>query len=199
MNMELKNQTNQRRNRSYYFDKENPSRTIILSGEVDDNTVYDLIEMICDINEYDDENEDNVRDYERKPIKMIVNSFGGSVYDGFALIGVMENSKTPIHTYCYGSAMSMALLIMVSGHKRFGHRLSTFMYHECLDNLPYDKLTTLKENLEETKRIMKVYDDQLLSKTKLKRKQVEDIKKIKLDWYMSPEEALSYKIIDQII
>jgi ATP-dependent Clp protease protease subunit len=190
---------NQRRAKSYYFDKENPSRTIILCGEVDDNTVYDLMEMICDINEYDDENEDNVRDYERKPIKMIVNSFGGSVYDGFALIGVMENSKTPIHTYCYGSAMSMALLILVSGHKRFGHRLATFMYHECLDSPAYDKLATLKENLEETKRIMKVYDDQLLSKTKLKRKQIEDTKKIKLDWYMSPEEALSYKVIDQII
>jgi ATP-dependent Clp protease protease subunit len=190
---------NQRRAKSYYFDKENPSRTIILCGEVDDNTVYDLMEMICDINEYDDENEDNVRDYERKPIKMIVNSFGGSVYDGFALIGVMENSKTPIHTYCYGSAMSMALLILVSGHKRFGHRLATFMYHECLDSPAYDKLATLKENLEETKRIMKVYDDQLLSKTKLKRKQIEDTKKIKLDWYMSPEEALAYKVIDQII
>lgn len=196
MSMESKNQ---RRAKSYYFDKENPSRTIILCGEVDDNTVYDLMEMICDINEYDDENEDNVRDYERKPIKMIVNSFGGSVYDGFALIGVMENSKTPIHTYCYGSAMSMALLILVSGHKRFGHRLATFMYHECLDSPAYDKLATLKENLEETKRIMKVYDDQLLSKTKLKRKQIEDTKKIKLDWYMSPEEALSYKVIDQII
>jgi ATP-dependent Clp protease protease subunit len=190
---------NQRRAKSYYFDKENPSRTIILCGEVDDNTVYDLMEMICDINEYDDENEDNVRDYERKPIKMIINSFGGSVYDGFALIGVMENSKTPIHTYCYGSAMSMALLILVSGHKRFGHRLATFMYHECLDSPAYDKLATLKENLEETKRIMKVYDDQLLSKTKLKRKQIEDTKKIKLDWYISPEEALSYKVIDQII
>ena len=196
MSMESKNQ---RRAKSYYFDKENPSRTIILCGEVDDNTVYDLMEMICDINEYDDENEDNVRDYERKPIKMIINSFGGSVYDGFALIGVMENSKTPIHTYCYGSAMSMALLILVSGHKRFGHRLATFMYHECLDSPAYDKLATLKENLEETKRIMKVYDDQLLSKTKLKRKQIEDTKKIKLDWYMSPEEALSYKVIDQII
>jgi ATP-dependent Clp protease protease subunit len=199
MNMESRNQQNLRRSRSYYYDRENPSRTIILSSEVDDNSVYDLMEMICDINEYDDENEESIKDYDRKPIKMIINSFGGSVYDGFALIGVMENSKTPIHTYCYGSAMSMALLIMVSGHRRFGHRLSTFMYHECLDNLPYDKLTTLKENIEETKRIMKVYDDQLLLKTKLKRKQLEDTKKIKLDWYMSPEEALNYKIIDQII
>ena len=138
-------------------------------------------------------------DHPKINIKLIINSLGGSIYDGFGLIGVIENSKTPIHTYCYGSAMSMALLILVSGHKRFGHRLSTFMYHECLDNPPYDKLTTLKENLEETKRIMKVYDDQLLLKTKLKRKQLDDTKKIKLDWYMSPQEALQYKIIDQII
>ena len=199
MTTKLGNQHNQKKNKSYYFDKENPSRTIILSGEVDDDSVYDVIQMISDINEYDDESDDTVKDYERKPIKLIINSFGGSVYDGFALIGVMETSKTPVHTYCYGSAMSMAFLILVSGHKRFGHRLSTFMYHECLDSPAYDKLATLKENLEETKRIMKVYDDQLLLKTKLKRKQLEDTKRVKLDWYITPEQALSYKIIDQII
>ena len=179
--------------------KDNNSRNLVLSSDITASSVADIIESILDINTLDDELVEDLQDYEREPIKLVVNSFGGSVYDGFALIGVMENSKTPIHTYCYGSAMSMALLILVSGHKRFGHRLSTFMYHECLDNPPYDKLTTLKENLEETKRIMKVYDDQLLLKTKLKRKQLDDTKKIKLDWYMSPEEALSYKIIDQII
>ena len=91
MNMESRNQQNLRRSRSYYYDRENPSRTIILSSEVDDNSVYDLMEMICDINEYDDENEESIKDYDRKPIKIIINSFGGSVYDGFALIGVMEN------------------------------------------------------------------------------------------------------------
>lgn len=198
MSMESKNQINHRRNR-YYFDRDNPSKTIILSGEVDSDSVQEIIELICDINEYDDENEESIKDYDRKPIKLIINSFGGSVYDGFALIGVMETSKTPVHTYCYGSAMSMALLILVSGHKRFGHRLSTYMYHECLDEPPYDKLTSLKESVTETTRIMKVYDDQLLLKTKLKRKQLEDTKKVKLDWYITPEEALSYKIIDQII
>ena len=193
------NKIAQKKGKSNRLDKENLSRTLILSGEVDETTVTEIMQDICDINEIDDENEDNVVEYERAPIKLIVNSMGGSVYDGFALIGVIEKSKTPVHTYCYGSAMSMALLILVSGHQRFGHKLSTFMYHECLDQLPYEKLSTLNENLQETKRIMKVYDDYLISKTSLKRKQLDDSKKVKFDWYMSPEEALQYKLIDEIV
>jgi len=180
-------------------DKDLPSRTLILSGEVDNETVSEIMQDISDINELDDDQENNLVDYERTPIKLIINSMGGHVYDGFALIGVIEKSKTPVHTYCYGSAMSMALLILVSGHQRFGHKLSTFMYHECLDQLPYEKLSTLNENLQETKRIMKVYDDYLISKTSLKRKQLDDSKKVKFDWYMSPEEALQYKLIDEIV
>jgi ATP-dependent Clp protease protease subunit len=193
------NKIAQKKGKSNRLDKENLSRTLILNGEVDETTVTEIMQDICDINEIDDENEDNVVEYERAPIKLIVNSMGGSVYDGFALIGVIEKSKTPVHTYCYGSAMSMALLILVSGHQRFGHKLSTFMYHECLDQLPYEKLSTLNENLQETKRIMKVYDDYLISKTSLKRKQLDDSKKVKFDWYMSPEEALQYKLIDEIV
>jgi ATP-dependent Clp protease protease subunit len=193
------NKIAQKKGKSSRLDKENLSRTLILSGEIDESTVSEIMQDICDINEIDDENEDNVVEYTRTPIKLIVNSLGGSVYDGFALIGVIESSVTPIHTYCYGSAMSMALLILVSGHKRFGHKLSTFMYHECFDQMPYDKLSTLKENLEETKRIMNVYDAYLISQTSLKRKQLDDSKKVKFDWYMSPEEALQYKLIDEIV
>ena len=180
-------------------DKDNPSRTLILSGEVDEDTVAELIQDIEDLNDFDEDQESNIVDYERSPIKLIINSMGGSVYDGFALIGIIEKSKTPVHTYCYGSAMSMALLILVSGHQRFGHRLSTYMYHECLDQLPYEKLSTLNENLQETHRIMKVYDDYLISRTSLKRKQLDDSKKVKYDWYLSPDEALHYKIINEII
>jgi ATP-dependent Clp protease protease subunit len=196
--MKLKNQT-KKKNRNFYFDKENPTRTIILSGEVDEVTVSDVMQFICDINEFDDENEENVVDYERKPIKLIINSFGGSVYDGFALIGVIEKSTTSVHTYCFGSAMSMSLLIFVSGHKRFAHRLATFMYHECLDNLPYDKLSILKENLEETNRVMELYDTFLIEKTTIKKKQLLAVRTAKKDWYFDVNEALKNKVTDIII
>lgn len=38
-----------------------------------------------------------------------------------------------------------------------------------------------------------------MEKTSLKKKQLDDIKKLKKDWYMSPDDALKYKIIDKII
>jgi ATP-dependent Clp protease protease subunit len=181
------------------FDRDNPVRSIVFSDYVDESTVQEAIQFIFDINEYDDENEDSVNHYERKPIKFIINSFGGSIYDGFGLIGAIETSKTPVYTYCYGSAMSMALLILASGHKRFGYRLSTFMYHECSDSIPDDKLSIIVENIEEVKRLMKTYDDYLISKTGFKRKQLDEVKKAKYDWYFGAEEALKYGLVDEII
>ena len=109
-------------------------RTIVLSGEIDENTVKDAIQTISFINEIDDGKD------EVEPIKLIINSLGGNILDGFALIGVIENSFVPVYTYGYGSIMSMALPILASGDKRFGHHLATFMYHECLDSVPYDKI-----------------------------------------------------------
>lgn len=195
----MDNESNYRYRKSDIFNPDNPSRAIILSGDIESDMVHDIIEKIIYINEFDDENEETIKDYVRKPIKLIINSFGGSVYDGFAIIGVIENSKTPIHTYCYGSAMSMSLLIFVSGHFRYVHRLATIMYHECLDQPNYDKLATLRENIEETKRIMQVYDEHLLSKTLLKRAQLEKSKSKKFDWYMNADTALKLGIADEII
>jgi ATP-dependent Clp protease protease subunit len=194
MNTELK-----RVNKFVDHENEEPSRTIILSADVDQDSFYDIISRILYINDYDDESEETVKDYVRRPIKMIINSYGGTIYDGFGIIGVMENSKTPIHTYCYGSAMSMALLIFVSGHYRYANRLCTFMYHECLDQPIYEKLTTLAENMEESKRIMEMYDKQLLTKSTLRRKQLDDSKKNKIDWYMTPEMGQKYGFVDEII
>jgi hypothetical protein len=65
--------------------------------------VKDAIQTISFINEIDNGKE------EVEPIKLIINSLGGNILDGFALIGVIENSFVPVYTYGYGSIMSMAL------------------------------------------------------------------------------------------
>jgi len=168
-------------------------RTIVLSGEIDESSVKDAIQTISFINEID-----NGKD-EVEPIKLIVNSLGGNILDGFALIGVIENSFVPVYTYGYGSIMSMALPILASGDKRFGHHLATFMYHECLDSVPYDKMSIIKENLEETDRLMAMYDEYLISRTSLTQKQLNKVKNKKTDWYFGSDEALSYNIINEVI
>jgi ATP-dependent Clp protease protease subunit len=168
-------------------------RTIVLSGEIDESSVKDAIQTISFINEIDNSKE------EVEPIKLIINSLGGNILDGFALIGVIENSFVPIYTYGYGSIMSMALPILVAGDKRFGHPLATFMYHECLDSVPYDKMSIIKENIEETDRLMDMYDEYLISRTSLTQKQLNKVKNKKIDWYFGSDEALSYNIINEII
>ena len=56
-------------------------------------------------------------------IQLIMNSPGGSVHDGFAILDVMEWSRLPVRTTGLGMLASMALLIFMAGAK--GHRVIT--------------------------------------------------------------------------
>jgi len=176
------------------MNKKRVYRNLVLSGEISEESAQNIIQHISDINE-DDFGKD-----ERIPIQLKINSIGGSMYDGFAIIGAIESSETPVYTYGYGAIMSMALPILVSGVKRFAHPLTTFMYHECLDTFGhYEKVSILKENLEESERVMEMYDDHILSKTSFTKKQLDKVKKGKFDWYFDINEAIKYKVIDQVI
>ena len=187
-----------RKNR--YFDREDQFRSIVLSNDIDNESVEEVIQFILDANEHDDEQESVTKDFERKPIKLVVNSFGGVIYDGFALISVIENSITPIHTYCYGYAMSMGLPIFASGHRRFASKYATFMYHEALNSYPqFDKLSIIKDDLDECNRIMKQYDEVLLLKSTVSQKLLDEVKKSRRDWYFTSQTAQMYEITDEII
>ena len=177
------------------MNKKKVYRNLVLSGEVSEESAQNIIQHINDINE-----DDHTQSGEREPICLKINSIGGSMYDGFAIIGAIESSITPVYTCGYGAIMSMALPILVSGVKRFAHPLTTFMYHECLDTFGhYEKVSILKENLEETERLSDMYDDYILSKTSFTKKQLDKVKKGKYDWYFDTDDALEYKVIDQII
>jgi ATP-dependent Clp protease protease subunit len=176
------------------MNKKRVYRNLVLSGEISEESAQNIIQHINDINE------DDFGKEERLPIQLKINSIGGSMYDGFAIIGAIESSETPVYTYGYGAIMSMALPILVSGVKRFAHPLTTFMYHECLDTFGhYEKVSILKENLEESERVMEMYDDHILSKTSFTKKQLNKVKKGKFDWYFDINEAIKYKVIDQVI
>ena len=177
------------------MNKKKVYRNLVLSGEINEESAQNIIQHINDINE-----DDHTQSGEREPICLKINSIGGSMYDGFAIIGAIESSITPVYTCGYGAIMSMALPILLSGHKRFAHRLTSFMYHECLSVFgDYEKVTTLKENLEETERLSDMYDDYILSKTSFTKKQLDKVKKGKYDWYFDTDDALEYKVINQII
>jgi len=176
-----------------------PKDRILMLGEnVDQASVKDIIRSVYDINLDDEEKEMTFTDYDRPPIHLILNSYGGSVYDGLALIGAIELSVTPIIITCLASAMSMGLFILASGHHRRAHHLSTVMYHQ-ISTLSWDKLEGIKKDIAEAERLEKLCDGILFKRSKLKAKDLEEYKIRKADWYMSAEEALRIGIIDEII
>lgn len=171
-----------------------PSKTVVLSGEVDDKTIMCCIEDILEINElremYQDDNE---------PIKLFINSPGGSVYDGFALIGIMETSPLPVHTYAFGQIMSMALPIFVSGQVRVASKYATFMYHQLAWASPYEKLEWHKQEETEGERLHLMYNDILFKRTKIPKRTIENVIKTKSEWYFGAEEAKKLKVTDYVI
>jgi ATP-dependent Clp protease protease subunit len=63
-----------------------------------------------------------------QPIRLLVNSCGGSVADGCAIMDTMDFVSPPVHTHCYGRADSMAAIIVAHGEKshRSANQFATF-------------------------------------------------------------------------
>jgi ATP-dependent Clp protease protease subunit len=173
-------------------------RVFMLGDQVTQATVSTIIKSIWEINLEDADKEIHINGYKRQPIHLILNTYGGSVYDGLGLIGAMEVSETPVHVTVLGSAMSMGLFILCAGHHRRMHAYSTLMYHQ-ISTVTMDKLEGIKKDLAECDRLEKMCEDILTKKTKLTLKELEDHKKTKGEWYINAETAAKYGMVDEII
>lgn len=146
----------------------------------------------------DDEQDKKEKNYERKPIIIYINSYGGSVYDMWGLIDIMLNSKTSIYTYCTGYAMSAAFKIFLAGHKRFASEHSTFMYHQ-MSLRRAGTYQDFVEDREEMDRLNKMIEEFVIKRTKLTQADIDDIREKKKDFYIHAEDALKFGIADEIL
>jgi len=172
--------------------KLDPLSRIMTLGDIETEIVNDIIHSIYEINEED------VKKQTAEPIKLIINSAGGEIYSGLALIDVINTSLTPIHTICHGSAMSMGLIVFVAGHQRMASPNATFMYHEAMYGLE-GKTAYHRQEMKEANRIDKVCDDYLLSKTKLTQKLLDNVKNTQAEWYFDVKTALKYSVVSEIL
>lgn len=168
------------------------SSRIITLGEIDSESTNEIIQSIYDINEED------AKKTRVEPIKLIINSLGGEIYSGLALVDVIESSLTPIYTICHGSAMSMGLIIYAAGHHRLASKYTTFMYHEAAYGAE-GKVLHHKQELNEAERTDKICDDYLLSKTKFTYDQLKEVRDKRSEWYFDVNTAHTYGLVDKII
>ena len=170
-------------------------RNILLSDRIEQSTVGAIIRDIFEINFDDDQKSEVYKDWKREPIKLFINSYGGSVYDGLALVDVISQSRTPIHTVCIGSCMSMGLWVWMSGSKRLIGENATLMFHD-LATFCIGKTEIIKQELSEMHRLQKMLTDFITEHSKVKIEDLQDIISRKAEWYIPANEAISLKLAD---
>ena len=128
----------------------------------------------------------------------MMNSYGGEVYDMWALIDIMLTAKSPIYTYCTGYAMSAAFNIFLAGSKRFASKHSTFLYHQisCWRDSKYQDLV---EDMVEIGYLQNDIELYVKDKSKITERKLKEVREKKIDWYIHYEEALKLGIITDII
>ena len=133
-----------------------------------------------------------------KDISIYINSPGGSVYAGLTIYDAMQFVRPDIQTTCVGIAMSMGALLLAGGKKgkRMAlpnakvliHQLSGGFEGQAADiEIQAREVINVKRRLEE---IIAEHTGQPLERVS---------KDMERDYFMTPEEAREYGIIDQVL
>lgn len=163
-------------------------RIIFLGGPIDDHTANLIIAQMLYLDNVDS----------KKDISLYINSPGGSVTAGLAIIDTMNFIKSDVSTICVGIAASMGALILSSGKKgkRFSLPNSEVMIHQVMggtEGQASDIAINAKHILRTKDNLNKI----LALNTNKKMDQVE--KDSDRDYWMTSDEAKKYGIVDDII
>ena len=136
-----------------------------------------------------------------KEINLYINSPGGSVTDGLAIVDTMNYIKCPVSTTCIGLAASFGAVLLANGEKgkRYATPNAEILIHQPLigGHGITGQTTDIKihaENMIKTReRLNKILSDRT-------GKPLEQIMQdTERDHYMTAEEALEYGLIDEIL
>lgn len=135
----------------------------------------------------------------KKDIKFYINSPGGSVYDGLAIIDTMNYIQPDVQTIGIGLQASMGAMLLACGAKgkRFLLPNARVMIHQPSYGAGQAKVTDQEIELKEGLYLKKTLAEILAKQTGQELKQIE--KDMDRDYWMSAEEAKKYGIIDEII
>lgn len=165
-------------------------RIIMLTEDVNHVTASSIVAQLLFLESEDPD----------KEISFYINSPGGSITDGMAIVDTMRYIKCPISTICVGMAASMGAVLLACGDKgkRFATPNSEIMIHQPL----------ISGGLSGQATEIKIHADHILRtrsrlNTLLSEQTGQDLATIERDTerdnYMLAEEALKYGLIDGIL
>ncbi len=162
-------------------------RIIFLTGEINYHVANSIVAQLLYL-ETKDPNKD---------IAFYINSPGGSVSDGLAIVDTMNYIKCDVSTICVGMAASMAAVLLASGQrgKRFALPNSEVMLHQPLGGVQ-GQASDIAITAEHIIKIKKKINNILSEATGQKIEKI--TKDTERDYYMDANEALKYGIIDKV-
>ncbi|MEA2715464.1 MAG: ATP-dependent Clp protease, protease subunit [Candidatus Parcubacteria bacterium] len=161
---------------------------VFLGGPIDDNVANLVIAQLLFLQSEDP----------KKEISLYINSPGGQIHSGMAIIDTMQHLKNDIATYCVGMAASMGAVILSCGTKgkRYALPNAEVMIHQ-----PSGGTEGQAADIEiSAKHIVKLRGslNKILAKTT--GQSVSKVEKdVDRDFFMDAEEAKKYGIIDQVM
>jgi ATP-dependent Clp protease protease subunit len=163
-------------------------RIIFLSGPVHDQVSTLIVAQLLFLE----------ADNPKKEINFYINSPGGSVTAGMAMYDTMRYIRPAVSTMCIGMAASMGSLLLTAGEKdmRFSVPNSRIMVHQPSGGFQgqvSDIERHAKDIVETKRRLNEIY----VEHTGQSYETIE--KTLDRDYFMSPDEAVDFGLIDKVI
>jgi len=162
------------------------SRRIFLTGEIDDNKADSICQKL------------QVYAFSKLPVYLYINSGGGELGAGYAIIDQILLSPFPTYTIVRGTAASMAATISAFGTKgcRFITKNSTMFLHDINVQLPENTILAQKICVEH---LIKYSEDKIkdfVSRLKINRKKFDQL--INKTCWLTPKQAIKIGLVDKI-
>ena len=135
-------------------------------------------------------------EYEPPPIKLHINSYGGSVFAGLSAVDYIKNSKIPVHTVIDGCAASAATLMSCVAERRYMHKNACMLVHQ-LSGVMWGKFQEMEDDFENSKMLMQKIKNIYSEHTKIPKKEMDKI--LKHDLWWEAEKCLEYGMVDELI
>lgn len=171
-----------------FDDEEN---RIIILNDIDESAISNAIHLLFSFAQRD----------KKSPINIIINTFGGIIYDMLALydaIKYVQSLGVVVNTVGLGKIMSAGVILLAAGNNRKIGRYATIMWHMGRDEFGGDILE-IKNELDEFERLESVCNKILSEDTKISSDKMKEMLHPRIDVYITPEEAIQFGIVDEYL
>ena len=182
-------------------------RTISLYGDVSEKMGEETVNALYYLNEngyYQQESADDPEEILvlKKPIKVIVSTYGGSAAEMFSIHDTMRavREETTIETVGHGKVMSAGVLLLAAGTKgkrKIGANCRVMIHSVIGGN--HGSIHNLENEMEEIRNSQDTYMEALVKETSLTKRTLKKLLERKVNIYLSASEAVEYGIADIIV